>query len=92
MYQSFSSDTEVNMTLQNNSQLINCGKATLNPAEAAELLGVNAHTLAVWRSTSRYDLPYIKIGRKIRYRVSDLENWLQHRTRFHTGQTGKEIG
>ena len=63
----------------------------VTPKQAAEFLGVAHHTLAIWRSTSRYDLPYIKIGRKIRYRISDLETWLDHRTRLHTGQIGKEM-
>lgn len=72
------------------NEIANQTKSTVTPAEAAEILGVNPHTLAVWRSTSRYALPYIKIGRKIRYRISDLENWMAKRTRLHTGQTTKE--
>lgn len=40
--------------------------------EAAKILGSSPHTLAVWRSLKRYPLPYIKIGRKVKYRKSDL--------------------
>jgi excisionase family DNA binding protein len=47
---------------------------------AAELLGVTPGTLSVWRCTRRYALPYVKVGRRVRYRVSDLEAWLQSRT------------
>jgi hypothetical protein len=35
----------------------------------------------VWRSTGRYSIPFIKVGRKVRYRRSDLEGWLVTRTR-----------
>ena len=48
----------------------------LTRAEAAQLLGVSAQTLAVWACTGRYHLPYIKVGRLPRYRRVDIENWL----------------
>ena len=47
--------------------------------EAAEILGVREETLAVWRCTKRYPLPYIKIGRKVFYRGKDLENFIESR-------------
>ena len=53
----------------------------LNPREASIYLGVKRDTLAVWRVNRRYDLPYIKVGRLIKYRLSDLDNWLRDRTR-----------
>lgn len=41
--------------------------------EAAKILKLKNHrTLSVWRSTKRYNLPYIKIGSNVRYRFSDL--------------------
>jgi hypothetical protein len=46
---------------------------------AAKIIGVTAHTLDVWRITNRYGLPYIRVGRKIRYRRSDLVAWLESR-------------
>lgn len=49
----------------------------LNPREASIYLGVKQDTLAVWRVNRRYDLPYIKVGRLIKYRLSDLDNWLR---------------
>ncbi len=48
---------------------------------AAEILCTTPGTLSVWRSTGRYALPFVKIGRKVRYRVSDLEQWIEQRTR-----------
>lgn len=53
--------------------------------QAADVLGVKASTLAVWRSTGRYALPFIKAGRLIRYRVSDLAEFMARRTELHTG-------
>ena len=47
---------------------------------AAEILGVTAGTLSVWRCTRRYPLPYVKVGRAVRYRLSDLEAFMQSRT------------
>lgn len=60
-------------------------RALLTEQEAAEFLDLKAGTLAVWRSVGRYpELRYVKIGRNIRYRVTDLESFLQSRTRSAT--------
>jgi len=48
--------------------------------EAAEYLGVKPQTLSVWRCTRRYDIPAVKVGRNVRYRKSDLDNFLESRT------------
>jgi hypothetical protein len=48
--------------------------------EAAEILGVTAGTLSVWRCTRRYPLPYVKIGRSVKYRMADLERFIESRT------------
>lgn len=45
--------------------------------EAANILGVSVHTLAVWASTKRYPLPFYKVGRKVLYRVSDLNHFIE---------------
>ena len=50
------------------------------PAQAAAYLGVAEDTLAIWRCTKRYPLPYIKVGRLIQYRKSDLDAFLALRT------------
>ena len=39
----------------------------LTPAETAGLLGVTVGTLQVWRTTKRYPLPYVKMGRRVMY-------------------------
>lgn len=53
----------------------------LDDKAAAALLDVTPGTLSVWRSTGRYNLPFVKVGRKVRYRTSDIEAWLQKRYR-----------
>lgn len=47
--------------------------------QATKYLDLKPGTLGVWRCTKRHDLPYIKIGRNVRYRVSDLDDWLNRR-------------
>lgn len=47
------------------------------PGHAASELGVSKRTLAAWRSTGRHALPYVKIGRLVRYRENDVRNWLE---------------
>ena len=56
------------------------------PAEAAVYIGVLPGTLAVWRSTGRYNLPFVKAGRLVRYSAAALDAWLATRTR-DTGAT-----
>lgn len=54
--------------------------------QAAVALGIKASTLSVWRSTGRYNLPYLKVGRLVRYRLSDLAEFLARRTSEHAGE------
>jgi excisionase family DNA binding protein len=55
------------------------------PPEAAAYIGVSENTLSVWRCVGRYAIPFIKVGRLVRYRASDLDAWLESRT--HTSGT-----
>ncbi len=50
----------------------------LTSTEAADLLGIEPQTLAVWRLHSK-NLPFLKIGRLVRYRAQDIEAWLASR-------------
>jgi len=52
--------------------------------EAAAYLGVATNTLEIWRSTGRYDLPFEKVGRHVRYRKSALDAWRAARTHSST--------
>ena len=58
--------------------------AHLGDKETAQVLGVKTSTLAVWRSTGRYHLPFLKVGRLVRYRISDLADFLARRTTVQT--------
>jgi predicted DNA-binding transcriptional regulator AlpA len=51
----------------------------LTDNEVAGWLGTTTATLAVWRCTHRYPLPYIKLGRLVRYRESDVLTFLESR-------------
>ena len=50
----------------------------LTPKQAAEILGVTIGTLAVWRCTARYPLPFVKIGRRVMYRQNDIDNFIEN--------------
>lgn len=52
----------------------------IDPDEAARILGTTAGTLSVWRCTSRYSLAYVKVGRRVRYRLFDIERFIEART------------
>jgi predicted DNA-binding transcriptional regulator AlpA len=52
----------------------------LDTNEAAEFLGTAPSTLTIWRCTKRYPLPYIKVGGAVKYRESDLLEFLESRT------------
>ena len=54
----------------------------LNRKEAADFLGVKEITLAVWKSTQRYEIPVVKVGRLVRYRFSDLLAFVEKRTLY----------
>jgi predicted site-specific integrase-resolvase len=48
---------------------------------AAQLLGIEAATLVKWRSAGENDIPYVRIGRNIRYRTFALRDWVEKNTR-----------
>lgn len=55
----------------------------LKRSEAAAYLGIKTETLAVWACNKRYPLPYIKVGRHVRYRQADLDDFVTENT-VHT--------
>lgn len=46
------------------------------PPVAALYLGIKTGTLAVWRTTNRRKLAYVKIGGRVLYRKSDLDAFI----------------
>lgn len=63
----------------------------VSASQAAAVLGVKASTLAVWRCTGRYSLPFTKSGRLIRYQVADLARFIARSTHEHTGVAPIEL-
>lgn len=53
---------------------------------AAIHLGIKPQTLAAWACNRRVEIPYVKIGRRVMYRLSDLEAYCARNT-VH-GQAG----
>lgn len=51
----------------------------ITPAQTAELLGIKEQTLTVWRCTKRYPLPYVKVGRSVKYREADVRQFIESR-------------
>jgi excisionase family DNA binding protein len=60
-------------------------KKLLTREQAAEYLGIKPQTLSVWHSTGRYQLPVVKVGRAVRYRMQDLQAFVASRTVDHAG-------
>ncbi|MGI8896133.1 MAG: helix-turn-helix domain-containing protein [Casimicrobiaceae bacterium] len=56
----------------------------LDTRAAADYLGLRPSTLEVWRCTGRYELPFEKVGRSVRYRKSALDRWRAGRTHTAT--------
>jgi excisionase family DNA binding protein len=63
------------------NEIVQRTRDLLDEKQAAEVLTVEPGTLSVWRSTGRYKIPFVKVGRRVRYRRSDLLAWLESRTR-----------
>jgi len=47
---------------------------------AARLLHIPAATLIKWRSTGENNIPYVKIGRQVKYRTTDLKRYIEQHT------------
>ncbi|MFZ6675262.1 helix-turn-helix domain-containing protein [Undibacterium sp. Xuan67W] len=45
--------------------------------QTADLLQISRQTLSNWRCTKPEILPFVKVGRLVRYRNSDIENFIE---------------
>lgn len=52
---------------------------------AAEVLDTTKGTLCTWRCTGRHRIPYIKIGRNVRYPLRGLAEYMVQRTYVQVG-------
>lgn len=58
----------------------------LDTIQAAEYLGnLKPNTIEGWRVAGK-GVPYIKIGRLVRYRIADLDAYLEAQTRRSTSE------
>jgi len=50
----------------------------LDTKQAAAYLGLTNHnTLYVWQCNKTHKIPYLKIGRKVLYRITDLDAFIE---------------
>ena len=52
----------------------------LTPCETAKVLGLSVATLATWRCVRRFDLPFCRVGRSVRYKEDDVLAFIDRRT------------
>jgi len=52
-------------------------KDKLDTEEAAEYLGLAPETLATWRCRKTQEIPFYKLGRRVKYLKADLDAWLE---------------
>ncbi len=61
----------------------------LSPAQTSKVLDTSINTLAMWRVTGRYNLPYVKVSRRVAYPLSAIAEFLLKREVSHTGELVK---
>ena len=54
--------------------------ALLTEEQAAELLNFKPQTLALWRCTHRVALPWVRLGRNVRYKREDVLAFISENT------------
>jgi predicted site-specific integrase-resolvase len=57
----------------------------VSPKEAARLLSVHPNTLCKWR-ISGAGPPFVKVGQRVRYRISEISTWTREHTFSNTAQ------
>ena len=67
----------MNSSLLNNIKTGKQNSNLMTRKEAANYLGIKEQTLALWAHAHRYDLPYYKIGRTARYKLEDLDSFIE---------------
>jgi excisionase family DNA binding protein len=65
------------------------GRPLLTRKDAARYLGFAPQTLAQWACSGKYDLPFIKVGRSVKYRTSDLDTFIEASVRVNSVASGK---
>ena len=60
----------------------------LNEVKTAEFLGLSTATLRKWRWEGK-EPRFIKLGRRVVYRMSDIEAYLEKQSRLSTSDNGE---
>jgi hypothetical protein len=71
------------LVLSNQGTPVSC--THLTTAQAAAYLGISPRTLEDWRLTG-FGPAFIKMGRRVLYRLHDLGDFIEARLRRNTGQ------
>jgi excisionase family DNA binding protein len=61
----------------------------LTQREAAAVLRLSERTLERWRRTGEVDLPYVKLGNSVRYRLEAIERCIASRTVGSTSEAAQ---
>jgi len=61
----------------------------ISTPEAAKIIGFEESTLEAWRCRGGGP-PFVKLGRAVRYRLADLNDWVESRVRNNTIERGSE--
>lgn len=62
-----------------NLEVATFNSGLMSRKEAAAYLGVAEQTLAIWKTTGRYNLKVYKIGRLAKYKKADLDAFIHSR-------------
>ena len=57
---------------------MNQNSKLLTREQAAKYLGVAISTLSNWACTKKVNLTYVRLGRSVRYRLSDLDAFIEN--------------
>ncbi len=63
-----------------NLNLINQNPPLLTREQAAKYLGISVSALAAWACNKRYNLPMVRVGRLVKYRIQDLDDFINRNT------------
>ena len=75
-------DNEIQHTIATISMTVDLPKEFkgTHMSRFVEILQCKETTLAIWKSTKRYTLPCIKIGKNVRYKLSDVLAFIERNT------------
>ena len=59
----------------------------MKPQKVAEHLGVEVNTLATWRTLGNRSLPWVKVGSAVRYRESDVNQFIRDNLQNPEGES-----